>query len=138
MKRLREENMATMNRAEIERLHERFSAAFNRDDLDGVMEFFTEDALYVQFNGAESRGKKEIREAFEPQFRGDYGKVRFHSEDLFVDEKVAKSLARWRCTVEIGRKPYEWRGLDIYCFEDGLIKEKRTYAQADIPLLKEI
>ena len=33
--------MAILNRAQIEDLNDRFVAAFNRDDLDGVMESFT-------------------------------------------------------------------------------------------------
>ena len=102
------------------------------------MEFFAEDAVYVEFNGKENHGKKNIREAFEPQFRGDFGPVRFHAEDFFADEEAGRALARWRCTLEIDGKPQEWEGLDIFHFEGSLIKEKRTYAQAPIPLLKEI
>jgi len=129
--------MAKLSRTQFEDFHNRFVAAFNCDDLDGVMESFTEDALYVQFNGTESRGKDGIREAFEPQFRGDFGKVRFHTEDFFVDEEAGKALSRWRCTVEMEGKPQEWKGLDIYHLENGLIKEKHTYAQTFMPLLKE-
>lgn len=130
--------MAKMSRAQFEDFHDRFVAAFNRDDLDGVMQFFADDALYAQFNGTESRGKDEIRKAFEPQFRGDFGQIRFHTEDFFVDEEAGKALSRWRCTVELEGKPQEWKGLDVYRLEDGLIKEKLTYAQASMPLLSEI
>lgn len=130
--------MAKITRAEFEEFSKVFTAAFNRDDLDAVMDFFADDALYAEFNGKENRGKKAIREAFEPQFRGDFGPVRFHGEDAFVDEETGKALSRWRCTLEIDGQPQEWRGLDIYLLEDGLIKEKLTYAQTAIPLLKEI
>ena len=130
--------MAQISRTEFEDFNRRFTAAFNSDDLDGVMEFFAEDALYAEFNGTESRGKKAIREAFEPQFRGDFGPVRFHGEDSFVDEETGKALSRWRCTVEVDGEPQEWRGLDIYRLENGLIKEKLTYAQTAMPSLKAI
>lgn len=129
--------MSGLDRTQIADINVRFADAFNRDDLDGVMEFFTEDAVYVEFNGKENHGKAKIREAFEPQFRGDFGKVCFHAEDFFVDIEAGKALARWRCTLEIDGKPQEWEGLDIFHFESALIKEKRTYAQAPIPLLKE-
>jgi uncharacterized protein (TIGR02246 family) len=129
--------MSGLNRTQLAELNVRFADAFNRDDLDGVMAFFTDDAVYVEFNGKHNRGKEEIRQAFEPQFRGDFGPVRFHPEDFFVDEEAGKALARWRCTLELDGKPQEWEGLDIFHFESHLIKEKRTYAQAPIPLLRE-
>jgi ketosteroid isomerase-like protein len=128
--------MSDLNRAQIAEINTRFADAFNRDDLDGVMEFFTDDAVYVEFNGKENHGKEEIRKAFEPQFSGDFGPVRFHAEDFFADEEAGKALARWRCTVELDGKPQKWEGLDIFHFEGALIKEKRTYAQAPIPLLE--
>ncbi|MBI4636964.1 MAG: nuclear transport factor 2 family protein [Candidatus Rokubacteria bacterium] len=124
-------------RATLEDLVIRFTDAFNRDDLDGVMAFMAEDAIYDEFNGTRSRGKAAIREAFVPQFRGDFGKVRFHTEDLFVDASSGKALIRWRCTLETRRGPAGWRGLDILHFEHGLLTEKHTYAKAKVPLLSE-
>ncbi len=129
--------MAVHSRAHIEKLLSRFTDAFNRDDLDGVMEFFAEDALYAEFNGTENRGKDAIRTAFEPQFRGDFGTIRFHTEDLFVDEQTGKALSRWRCTIEMEGASQEFKGLDIYHLENDLITEKHTYTQASMPLLKE-
>src|SRR5262244_3534982 len=55
----------------------RFTEAFNRDDLDGVMAYFADDAVYDEFNGSRSHGKDAIRAALAPQFRGDYGTIRF-------------------------------------------------------------
>jgi len=36
-----------------------------------------EDAVYDEFNARSNRGTAAIRAAFVPQFRGDYGKLRF-------------------------------------------------------------
>jgi ketosteroid isomerase-like protein len=113
----------------------RFTDAFNRDDLDGVMAMMADDAIYEEFTGVESRGKAAIRAAFEPQFRGDFGKIRFETEDLFVDSAAAKALVRWVCRLETRRGPAAWRGLDILHFEDGLVKRKLTYAKAKVPRL---
>jgi len=71
--------------ANLRELTIRFTEAFNRDDLDGVMAMMAEDAVYEEFTGTLSRGKAAIRAAFEPQFRGDFGKLRFETEDLFAD-----------------------------------------------------
>jgi ketosteroid isomerase-like protein len=126
-----------MERGELAELVVQFTEAFNREDLDGVMSFIAEDAVYDEFDGTINRGTAAIRAAFEPQFRGDYGKLRFHTEDLFVDAGAGKALIRWLCTLETKRGPAAWRGLDILHVENGRITEKLTYAKAKVPLLGE-
>ena len=126
-----------MSRAELEDLVLRFIDAFNRDDLDAVMKLMAADATYDEFNGSCSRGKTEIREAFVPQFRGDYGRIRFDTEDLFVDPGAGKALIRWRCCVEKSGVKRGWRGLDILHVHDGRVTEKHTYAKADRPRLEQ-
>jgi len=126
-----------MEREKLADLVIRFTEAFNREDLDGVMSFMADDAVYDEFNGTVNRGAAAIRAAFGPQFRGDYGKLRFHTEDLFVDATAGKALIRWLCTLETRRGPSAWRGLDILHVENGRITEKLTYAKARVPLLGE-
>src|SRR5213593_3193860 len=108
-----------MEREKLADLVIRFTQAFNRDDLDGVMAFMAEDAVY-------------------DEFRGDYGKIRFNTEDLFVDAAAGKALIRWQCTLDTKRGPAAWRRLDIIHVTDGRITEKLTYAKAKVPLLGEI
>ena len=62
-----------MTHAELEDLVTRFTDAFNREDLDGVMAYFADDGVYDEFDGQRRVGKDAIRRAFEPQFRGDFG-----------------------------------------------------------------
>jgi ketosteroid isomerase-like protein len=129
----------TKDRSGRARLEERtlaFIEAFNREDLDAVMAFIAADAIYDQFNGQVSRGKDAIRAAFVPQFRGDYGTMRFVIEDLLIDTDAGSTLIRWLCTLEReDRPPRGWRGLDLLRFRDGLVTEKHTYAKAELPLL---
>ena len=124
-------------RATLEDLVIRFTDAFNRDDLDGVMSFMADDAVYEEFDGTINRGSAAIRAAFVPQFRGDFGTIRFIAEDLFVDATAGKALIRWLCTLETKRGPAGWRGLDILHFENGRITQKLTYAKAKTLLLGE-
>lgn len=125
-----------MDRATLASLVIRFTDAFNQNDLEGVMAFMAEDAVYEEFTGAIRRGKAAIRAAFVPQFRGDFGKMRFETEDLFVDAAAGKALIRWVCRLETRRGPAGWRGLDILHFENGLVTQKLTYAKAKVPLLE--
>ena len=127
-----------LSRAELEALVIAFTDAFNREDLDGVMAFLAADAVYDQFDGVRAVGKAAIREAFVPQFRGDYGTMRFVTEDLFVDAAAGKAMISWTCTLEAGELKRGWRGLDLLHFEGRLVKEKHTYAKADVPQLTDV
>ncbi len=127
---------AGMSPAELQDLALRFTDAFNRDDLDSVMSFFAEDAVYDEFNGRQSRGCAEIRAALLPQFRGAFGRIRFQKEDLFVDASASKVLVRWTCTLERDARSRGWRGLDILHVRDGRISHKLTYAKTERPLFE--
>ena len=125
-----------MDREALADLVVRVTERFNANDLEGVLALMADDAVYEEFTGAIDRGKAAIRAAFEPQFRGDFGKMRFETEDLFVDASTGKALIRWVCRLETKRGPAGWRGLDILHVENGLVKHKLTYAKAKVPLLE--
>ena len=120
-----------IERTVLEEFVVRFTEAFNREDLEEVLSLMSEDAVYEEFDGRRSVGKQAIREAFAPQFRGDFGRIRFHIEDLFVDERAGKALVRWRCEIDKASRRRFWRGLDILHVRDGLVREKHTYAKAE-------
>ena len=125
-----------MERATLADLVIRFTECFNANDLEGVLALMADDAVYEEFTGTINRGKAAIRAAFVPQFRGDFGKMRFETEDLFVDATTGKALIRWVCHLETKRGAAGWRGLDILHVEGGLVKHKLTYAKAKVPLLE--
>ena len=129
--------MTDSNREALEKLVIDFTEAFNREDIDEVMSYFADDAIYDEFNAVRHDGKPAIREAFIPQFRGDYGRMRFHTEDMFVDvgpgEGTGKALIRWLLTFEEKNRAGGWRGLDILHFVNGRLTEKHTYAKARSP-----
>lgn len=125
-----------LSREELETATRDFTNAFNEEDLDKVMSYFAEDGVYDEFNGVRSAGKAEVRKAFEPQFSGEFGEMRFLDEDLFVDEANQKSMVSWECTLRNGDKYGGWRGLDLLHFRDGKVVQKLTYAKTERPLLK--
>ena len=96
-----------------------FTDAFNRCDLDKVLSYFAKQgAVYEQFDDETATGLDEIREALVPQFRGDFGDMKFLEEDAFIDASQGKALIRWRCTLATRRGPASWRGLDILHFNE--------------------
>ena len=121
-------------RAQLKDLVDRFFDAWARHDLDDAMALVADDAIYDEFNGKVWRGKDAVREGFLPQFRGDYGDIQFHVEDMFIDAEAQETLARWLCVFEWKGTRRSWRGLDILRFRDGLITEKLTYAKTERPL----
>ncbi len=126
----------------------KFTDAFNVNDLDRVMTFFSDDAVYEPGDGKVHRGKAEIRAAFEPQFDYAFGAMRFDERDMVIDIENRKAAFRWVCRHDISQmKPrglvmtllkivaplvygekFGWQGVDIFHFDaDGKIKGKFTY-----------
>ncbi len=126
-----------LDRDALRRLTLDFTAAFNDNDLGAVMSRFAEGAVYDQFNDEPAQGIDAIRAAFEPQFKGAFGRMQFLDEDLFIDAEARKTLVSWTCTLETKDGSAGWRGLDILHFDDrGKITQKLTYAKAKVPLLR--
>jgi ketosteroid isomerase-like protein len=71
-----------------------FVEAFNVNDIDAVMTFFHDAAVYRPGDGKEHHGKAAIRRAFEPQFSGAYGEMRFDEIDRLLDSKSRKAAFR--------------------------------------------
>jgi len=123
-------------REALERLVIDFTEAFNREDIDEVMSYFADGAVYDEFNGVRNEGLAAIRKAFEPQFAGAFGRMRFHTEDMFLDVAAGKALIRWTLTLEEETRAGAYRGLDILHFRDGKLTEKHTYCKARIPFIR--
>jgi uncharacterized protein (TIGR02246 family) len=143
--------------ADIRTRIDAFLACFNDNDLDAVMDFFADDAVYRPGDGKEHRGRAAIRKAFEPQFQGAYGKMRFDETDRLIDEAERKATLRWVCRHDIHgehgkrvpgtqRLLYRtllrgeqggWHGLDVFHFDpEGQIVGKFSYGEAKMPLLR--
>jgi uncharacterized protein (TIGR02246 family) len=135
---------------------DRFNDVFNRNDLDGVMTYFAEDAVYEPGDGKRHVGRAAIRRAFEPQFAGAFGAMRFDIEDQVIDEAGGKAAVRWICRHDLSGDQARkmsllfraflkvrfgsrlgWRGLDVFHLDAaGKIAGKFTYAHYDRPQLR--
>ena len=123
----------TDRRAELIDLTNRFVDAFNRQSLDDVVSFFSEDAIYEDSRGGAHQGKEAIRAAFEPLVGGSRGKIRFDDEDFFAEVDTDKVLASWTLNMEIDGKPVKMRGLDILHFRGSELVKKLAYCKAQTP-----
>jgi ketosteroid isomerase-like protein len=109
-----------------------FTEAFNRNDLDAVMSWFSDDITYEQFDGQVAEGPAAVRAAFEPQFAGAFGQMWFDEEDCFVDAEAGRALISWTCGMARDDRARGWQGLDILHFDAaGRICRKLTYGKAE-------
>lgn len=125
-------SIGKLDRGRLEQLTRAFTETFNDNDLEAMMSYFAEEgAVYDQHDGTVAEGLEAIHAAFQPQFDGDYGVMRFAAEDLFIDPEQGKTMIRWLCSFDTRRGRTGWRGLDILHFNDaGKITTKLTYAKA--------
>ena len=124
-------------RQHLAELTRQFMTAFNDNELDTVMSFFAEESVYDEFNGTHNTGKDAIRAAFTPQFTGQFGRMQFLDDDLFIDAETGKVMASWRCTLAVKGQPTSWRGLDLLHFQGDTLVRKLTYAKAKVPLFED-
>ena len=112
----------------------KFLDAFNRNDLDDVMSFFSDDAIYEELHGKINNGKDAIRAAFVPQFEGKFGKMEFIEDDTFIDADVGKIMSGWDLHMEKDGAPFILKGLDLLHFEGDKIVRKQTFVKQKDPL----
>jgi hypothetical protein len=127
----------------------KYMDAFNANDLDTVMTFFSDDAVYQPGDGKTHKGKAEIRAAFEPQFDYAFGAMRFDELDRIIDGENRKLTIRYVCRHDISQmKPrglfmslgkialrlvygekFGWQGVDVFHFDsESKINEKYSYS----------
>lgn len=119
---------------ELRTLADAFLDAFNRNDLDAVMAFFTDDAVYKELQGRVSEGKDAIRKAFAPQFEGAFGRMEFVEDDTFIDANAGKIMSSWDLHLDLDGERKVLCGLDLLEFRGEKIVCKQTYVKSKAPL----
>ncbi len=123
-------NASQSSRTELADLAAQFVDAFNRRDIDDVMSFFSEHAVYEDPYDKSHEGLAAIRTAFEPVLDGRLGDISFDGDDQFIDVETGKVMDSWRLRSHIGtEKARVLRGLDLLHFESGKLVRKITYKQ---------
>ena len=108
----------------------RFSDAFNRHDVDAIMEMMTVDCVFENTrpapDGTRVEGAAAVRETWVQMFaRSPH--ARFEFSDLFAagDRAVGLWTYHW---VKDG-VPGHVRGVDVFRLRDGKIAEKLSYVK---------
>jgi steroid delta-isomerase-like uncharacterized protein len=104
--------------------------AFNRHDLDAIMDFFADDCVFYMPRGAGPRGdrctgKEDVRAGLAKRFEGlpdvQYGDDRHWAGDNF-------GVSEWTLTgTAVSGKRIEVRGVDLLEFAGGKITRKDSF-----------
>ena len=111
---------------------DRFGAAFDAKDVDGVMAAMTRDCVFESTappDGQRHVGQPEVRAAW-TQFFAESAGATFTTEGRFAcNDRV---VVQWRydwAGDDAGAEPGHVRGVDIFRVEDGLVAEKLSYVK---------
>lgn len=116
--------------AEIDVIHQ-FNQAFNRRDVQGVLNLMTEDCLfentYPPPDRESIRGKTAMRLWLEGFFNAS-PQAHFEFEEITLcgDKAYSRWIYRW---TEPDGKPGHVRGVDIFHLQEGKVARKMSYVK---------
>ena len=127
-----------LSREDIKKALDKWNRAWDKHDLDRVMELFHDDVMFENWTGGKAEGKEALRAAWAPWFK-NHGGFKFFEEGMFIDEKEQKALYRWLLQWPSPEKGHEGktekrRGVDVIHFRDGKIIKKITYCKTTVEI----
>ena len=121
--------MSSVDETRLRVMHE-VTDAFDRHDLDAIMEHFTDDCVFEGPRGAEAYGRRvvgreAVRAAFADRFAG-IPDVRYTDGSHFVAGD--RGASEWLLTgTNSDGERIEVRGCDIWTFEGDKIRLKNSF-----------
>lgn len=107
-----------------------FLEAFNRHDLDAIMDFFADECVFYMPRGAKPRGdryvgKREVRAGLAKRFEG-IPDVHYGDDRHWVGENFG--VSEWTLTgTSAAGQPIEVRGVDLLEFAGGKVTRKDSF-----------
>jgi ketosteroid isomerase-like protein len=104
--------------------------AFNRHDLDSIMEYFTDDAVFEMPKGADPWGirfvgKENVRTGLATRFSG-IPDVHYGEDEHWIAGD--RGVSEWTLTgTTLAGVSLRVRGCDLWTFRDGLVVRKDSF-----------
>jgi reactive intermediate/imine deaminase len=119
-------------------LMEAFAAAYNRHDVDGIMELMTGDCSFVSYFGPDACGQRfdgcdAVRKRVTAGLH-DFPDSRWEGVRHFCAGDRGVSEWTFRGTKQGTSEAIERRGCDVFTFRDGKIHIKDTYQKVRQPV----
>jgi hypothetical protein len=120
-----------LSRDEIASLVEHWLEAWNRHDLEGVLDCMADDVVFEHWNTRVTRGKVQLERLWQPWFAA-HGDFRFELKSLCIDEAEQACTFEWSLEWPSPEANYcgqrETReGIDVIKLRSGEIVMKRSY-----------
>jgi steroid delta-isomerase-like uncharacterized protein len=115
--------------------------AFNRHDLDAIMEFFSDDCSFDFPRGPEPWGqrfvgKAQVREALAGRFKG-IPDVHYGEDSHWVSSDGNRGVSEWTLTgTTVSGLRVKVRGCDLWEFSNGKVTRKNSYWKIVEPTAK--
>jgi len=106
--------------------------AFNRHDLDAIMEFFSDDCSFdfprgPEFWGQRFEGKAQVREALAGRFKG-IPDVHYGDDSHWISANGNRGVSEWTLTgTTTSGLSVKVRGCDLWELRDGKVTRKDSY-----------
>jgi steroid delta-isomerase-like uncharacterized protein len=109
---------------------EKFNEAFNRHDVDAVMNLMTGDCVFENTNPAPDgtciTGAEAVR-AYWQRFFNANPDACFEVEEIFACDE--RCVVRWIYRKTKEGQPWHLRGVDIFRIHNGKVAEKLSYVK---------
>ena len=113
---------------ETRRLIEAYNDAWNRQDLDAICALHAPGMVFENHNAGERAEGEAVRDHIASIFRS-WPDLRFRGRSMYVGDDFV--VQEWTATgTHPSGKLVSWEGLDVFPFENGLIKRKDVYSNA--------
>jgi ketosteroid isomerase-like protein len=106
------------------------TAAFNRHDIDAIMTFFADDAVFDAPRGpnpwgSRYEGRHSVADALAIRWR-DIPDVHYSDDEHFM--AANRGASEWTMSgTNVSGEPVNVRGCDLWTFRDGLIVRKNSF-----------
>ena len=111
---------------------EKILDAFNRHDLDAIMEFFSEDCSFDFPRGPEPWGQRfvgkgEVRKALSGRFKG-IPDVHYGDDRHWISSDGNMGVSEWTLTgTSTSGQKLKVVGCDLWEFQDGMVIRKNSF-----------
>jgi steroid delta-isomerase-like uncharacterized protein len=133
--------------AELERVIQRYNAAWNAHDLDAIMSMHAPDMTFENHTAGESAQGGEVRRHVAKIFE-TWPDIRFETRRLYARDGVVtqewtatathrNTMRRGDLIAEPTGRSIRWRGVDVIPFENGLVKRKDVYSDS-VSILRQV
>ena len=117
--------------AELEQTIERYNAAWNAHDLDGIVALHAPGMVFENHTAGERVEGDAVREHIGRIF-ANWPDLTFTGRRLYTRDGLV--VSEWTATATDGEgRRLEWDGVDVFPFQDGLILRKDVYSASHRP-----